>query len=404
MFNKKTIEDIDLKDKKVIVRVDYNVPLDADLNVKDNTRIKLSLPTLNYLIAQNCKIILMAHLGRPKGEVVDKYRLTPAAKELEKLIGKPVKKFDEIVSNAIKDYIDKTMKNGEIIMLENVRFNAGETKNNLDFAKELSGLADVYVNDAFGAAHRAHSSTAGIAQYLPAVAGYLLKTEVEELTSIIENPRKPFLAVLGGAKVADKIMVIKNFLNIVDSIIVGGGMSYTFLKSKGYEIGKSIHAEDPAEYEEQIKFAGEAIQEAQKNNVSFITPVDIVVAKMDSEGSFSDKKTVKADSIPCDYEGFDMGEETLKLYEKEIASAKTIFWNGPVGFFENAEFENGTKRVANAIANSNAKTIVGGGDTLSALKKFGLTDRISHVSSGGGASMELLEGKLLPGVAALLDK
>jgi len=404
MFNKKTIEDIDLKNKRVIVRVDYNVPLDADLNVKDNTRIKLSLPTLNYLISQNCKIILMSHLGRPKGEVVDKYRLTPVAKELEKLIGRPIKKFDDIVSKEIKDYIDNTMKNGEIVMLENVRFNPGETKNNLDFAKELASLADIYVNDAFGAAHRAHSSTAGIAQFLPAVAGYLLKTEVEELTSILEKPQKPFLAILGGAKVADKIMVIKNFLNLVDSIIVGGGMSYTFLKAKGYEIGKSIHAEDPAEYENQINFAKEAMEEAKRKNINFITPIDVVVAKMDSEGNITDKKTVGADSIPADYEGFDMGEKTLKLYEKEISSAKTIFWNGPVGFFENAEFDNGTKRVAEAVANSGVKTIVGGGDTVAALKKFGLTDKISHVSSGGGASLELLEGKLLPGVAALLDK
>jgi len=404
MFNKKTIEDIDLKNKRVIVRVDYNVPLDADLNVKDNTRIKLSLPTLNYLISQNCKIILMSHLGRPKGEVVDKYRLTPVAKELEKLIGRPIKKFDDIVSKEIKDYIDNTMKNGEIVMLENVRFNPGETKNNLDFAKELASLADIYVNDAFGAAHRAHSSTAGIAQFLPAVAGYLLKTEVEELTSILEKPQKPFLAILGGAKVADKIMVIKNFLNLVDSIIVGGGMSYTFLKAKGYEIGKSIHAEDPAEYENQINFAKEAMEEAKRKNINFITPIDVVVAKMDSEGNITDKKTVGADSIPADYEGFDMGEKTLKLYEKEISSAKTIFWNGPVGFFENAEFDNGTKRVANAIANSGVKTVVGGGDTIAALKKFGLNDKISHVSSGGGASLELLEGKLLPGIAALLDK
>jgi len=404
MFNKKTIEDINLKNKKVIVRVDYNVPLDADLNVKDNTRIKLSLPTLNYLISQNCKIILMSHLGRPKGEVVDKYRLTPIAKELEKLIGKPIKKFDDIVSKEIKDYIDNTMKNGEIVMLENVRFNPGETKNDLNFAKELASLADIYVNDAFGAAHRAHSSTAGIAQFLPAVAGYLLKTEVEELTSILEKPQKPFLAILGGAKVADKIMVIKNFLNLVDSIIVGGGMSYTFLKAKGYEIGKSIHAEDPAEYENQINFAKEVMEEAKRKNINFITPVDVVVAKMDSEGNIIDKKTVSVDSIPTDYEGFDMGEETLKLYEKEISSAKTIFWNGPVGFFENAEFDNGTKRVANAIANSGVKTVVGGGDTIAALKKFGLNDKISHVSSGGGASLELLEGKLLPGIAALLDK
>ncbi|MHB8276768.1 MAG: phosphoglycerate kinase [Candidatus Humimicrobiaceae bacterium] len=404
MFNKKTVEDIDLKNKKVLVRVDYNVPLDSNFNVTDNSRIRLSLPTINYLLEKNAKVILMSHLGRPKGEVVDKYRLTPAAKELEKLIGKPVKKFDEIVSPEIKDYIDNKMKNGDIVMLENVRFNAGETKNNLDFAKELASLAEVYVDDAFGASHRAHSSTGGVTQFLPSVAGFLLKREVEVLTSILEAPEKPFLAILGGAKVADKIMVIQNFLSKVNSIIVGGGMSYTFLKSKGYEIGKSIRAEDPAEYESQIKFAKESIEAAAKNKVNFITPVDIVVGRMDAEGNITDKKTVAADCIPADFEGFDMGEKTLALYEAEIAKAKTIFWNGPVGFFENKEFENGTKRVAMAIANSGAKTVAGGGDTLAALKKFGLTDKYFHVSSGGGASMELLEGKELPGVAALLDK
>jgi len=404
MFNKKTIENIDLKNKKVLVRVDYNVPLDSDLNVTDNSRIRLSIPTINYLLGKNAKVILMSHLGRPKGEVVEKYRLTPAAKELEKLIGKPVKKFDEIVSADIKDYIDNKMKNGEIVMLENVRFNAGETKNNLDFAKELASLADVYVDDAFGASHRAHSSTAGVAQFLPAVAGLLLKREVEVLTSILEEPEKPFLAILGGAKVADKIMVIQNFLSKVDSIIIGGGMSYTFLKSKGYEIGKSIHAEDPAEYENQIKFAGESMKIAADNKIDFIIPVDVVVGRMEADGSIKDKKTVSADSIPADSEGFDMGEKTLALYEAEIAKAKTIFWNGPVGFFENKEFENGTRRVAAAIANSKAKTVAGGGDTLAALKKFGLTDKFFHVSSGGGASMELLEGKELPGVTVLLNK
>jgi phosphoglycerate kinase len=404
VFNKKTIEDIDVTNKKVLVRVDYNVPLDSDLNVTDNSRIKLSLPTINYLIEKKAKIILMSHLGRPKGEVVDKYRLTPAAKELEKLINKPVKKFDEIVSPEIKDYIDNKMQYGDVVMLENVRFNPGETKNNLDFAKELASLAEIYVDDAFGASHRAHSSTVGVTQFLPAVAGFLLKREVEVLTSILESPERPFLAVLGGAKVADKIMVIQNFINKVNSLIVGGGMSYTFLKAKGYEIGKSIHAEDPQEYESQIKFAKDSMEAAAKNNVNFITPVDVVVGKTDENGNIIDKKTVSADSIPADYEGFDMGEKTLSLYEAEIAKAKTIFWNGPVGFFENKEFENGTKRVATAIANSNAKTIAGGGDTLAALKKFGLTDKFFHVSSGGGASMELLEGKELPGVAALLDK
>ncbi|MDD5660098.1 MAG: phosphoglycerate kinase [Actinomycetota bacterium] len=404
MFNKKTIEDIELNNKKVLVRVDYNVPLDSNLNVTDNSRIRLSLPTINYLLEKNAKIILMSHLGRPKGEIVDKYRLTPAAKELERLINKPIKKFDEIVSKDIKNYIDNEMKNGDIVMLENVRFNAGETKNNLDLAKELAALADVYVDDAFGASHRAHSSTVGVAQFIPAVAGFLLKREVEILTSIIEKPEEPFLAVLGGAKVADKIMVIQNFLNKVNSIIIGGGMSYTFLKAKGYEIGKSIHAEDPSEFENQIKFARESMDVALKNKVNLIIPVDVVVGKMEPDGNIKGKKTVPADEIPADFEGFDMGEKTLALYEIEIAKAKTIFWNGPVGFFENKQFENGTEKVAAAIAGSKAKTIAGGGDTLAALKKFGLTDKFFHVSSGGGASMELLEGKELPGVAALLDK
>ena len=404
MFNKKTIEDIDLKNKKVLLRVDYNVPLDANLNITDNSRIRLSLPTINYLIEKNAKVILMSHLGRPKGEVVDKYRLTPAAKELEKLIGKPVKKFDEIVTDEIRDYIENKMKNGEIVMLENVRFNAGETKNDLDFAKSLASLADIYVDDAFGASHRAHSSTAGVTQFLPSVAGFLLKKEVEVLTSILEDPKKPFLAILGGAKVADKIMVIQNFLTKVNSIIVGGGMSYTFLKSKGYEIGKSIRAQDPVEYENQIKFAQESIDAAANNKVNFIIPVDVVIGKMDAAGNITDKKTVPADCIPSDYEGFDMGEKTLALYEAEIAKAETIFWNGPVGFFENKDFENGTKRVATAIANRKVVTVAGGGDTLAALKKFGLSDKFYHISSGGGASMELLEGKELPGVSALLDK
>jgi len=404
MFNKKTVEDIDIKNKKVLVRVDYNVPLDSDLNVTDNTRIRLSLPTINYLLEKNAKIILMSHLGRPKGEVIIKYRLTPAARELEKLIGKPVKKFDQIVSPQIKDYINNQMKYGDIVMLENVRFNPGETKNDLDFARELASLADVYVDDAFGASHRAHSSTVGVAQFLPAVAGFLLKREVEVLTSILENPQKPFLAVLGGAKVADKIMVIQNFLNKVSSLIIGGGMSYTFLKAKGYEIGKSIHEQDPGEFENQIKFAAESMEIAKKNQINLVIPVDVVVGRMENDGCIKEIKTVSADSIPFDFEGFDMGNKTLALFEDEISKAKTIFWNGPVGFFEKEEFENGTRRVAETIANSGAKTVAGGGDTLAALKKFNLTDKFYHVSSGGGASMELLEGRELPGITALLDK
>ncbi len=395
MFYKKTIRDIDLKNKKVIVRVDYNVPLDADLKITDNTRIKLSLPTINYLMDNGAKIILMSHLGRPKGDVVDKFRLDPAAKELESLVGKKVKKFDEIVSDEIRDYIDN-MGPADIVMIENVRFNPGETKNNPDFAKELASLAEIYVNDAFGAAHRAHSSTEGIAKLLPAVAGFLLEKEVDILTSILEDPERPFLAVLGGSKISDKIIVIKRLLEKVDSLIVGGGMSYTFLKAKGYEIGKSIHEPD------QVDYARETMAMAEKNGVKFLTPVDVVVGR--EYDNDTEKMTVPVESMPVEFEGMDMGQKTIDLYVEEVKKAKTIFWNGPIGVFEMSNFENATKSIANAIANSSAKTIVGGGDSLAAIKKFGLNNKFFHVSSGGGASMELLEGKELPGVAALLDK
>ena len=395
MFYKKTIRDIDLKNKKVIVRVDYNVPLDADLKITDNTRIKLSLPTINYLMDNGAKIILMSHLGRPKGEVVDKFRLDPAAKELESLIGKKVKKFDDIISDEIRGHIDH-MEPADIVMIENVRFNPGETKNNPDFAKELASLAEIYVNDAFGAAHRAHSSTEGIAKLLPAVAGFLLEKEVDILTSILEDPERPFLAVLGGSKISDKIIVIKRLLEKVDSLIVGGGMSYTFLKAKGYEIGKSIHEPD------QVDYARETMAMAEKNGVKFLTPVDVVVGR--EYDNDTEKMTVQVESMPVEFEGMDMGQKTIDLYVEEVKKAKTIFWNGPIGVFEMSNFENATKSIANAIANSSAKTIVGGGDSLAAIKKFGLNNKFFHVSSGGGASMELLEGKELPGVAALLDK
>ncbi len=395
MFNKKTIRDIDLKNKKVIVRVDYNVPLDADLNITDNTRIRLSLPTINYLIEQGAKIILMSHLGRPKGEVVDKFRLDPAAKELENLLGRKVKKFHDIVSDEIREYVDK-MEPASIVMIENVRFNPGETKNNPDFAKELASLAEIYVNDAFGAAHRAHSSTEGIAKLLPAVAGFLLEKEVDILTSILENPERPFLAVLGGSKISDKIIVIKRLLEKVDSLIVGGGMSYTFLKAKGYEIGRSIHEPD------QVDYARETMAMAEKNGIKFMTPIDVVVGKEFDNNT--EKMTVPVESMPADFEGMDMGQKTIDSYVEEIKKAKTIFWNGPIGVFEMSNFENATKSIATAIADSSAKTIVGGGDSLAAIKKFNLNNKFFHVSSGGGASMELLEGKVLPGVAALLDQ
>jgi 3-phosphoglycerate kinase len=396
MFNKKTVEDIDVKRKEVLVRVDYNVPLDENGNVTDNTRIRLSLPTINYLLKNDAKIILMSHLGRPKGAVEEKYRLTPAAKELEKLIGKPVKKFNEIFSPEIKDYVDNKMKFGDIVMLENLRFNPGEKSNDKEFAKNLASLGEVYVDDAFGAAHRAHASISGVAEFLPAVAGFLMKKEVEALGKLLESPARPFLAVLGGSKVSEKILVIQNLLNLVDSLIIGGGMCYTFLKAQGYEIGKSICEDD------QIAYAKDVLELAKKNKVNFMLPVDLVVAKEFSKDA--ENKNVSIKEIPADWVGMSIGEKSVELCKAEIARAKTIFWNGPVGVFEWENFEKSTKEIANAIANSSAVTVAGGGDTLAAIKKFGLTDKFSHVSSGGGASMEFLEGKMLPGVVALMDK
>ncbi len=396
MFNKKTVEDIEVKNKKVIVRVDYNVPLDENLNVVDNTRIKLSLDTLNYLMDNDAKIILMSHLGRPKGKVVDKFRLDPAAKELEKLIDKKVKKFDETYSEEVKDYIENDMDYGDIVILENLRFNPGEKSNDSVFSKSLASLADIYVNDAFGAAHRAHASVAGVPKYLPAVAGFLMQKEVDTLTSVMESPRRPFLAILGGSKVSDKLQVIKNLLGKVDSLVLGGGMSYTFYRAKGFEIGKSI-CED-----EQIDYAKEMLKLAEKNNVDFLLPIDIVIASEYDKDA--DKKVVPVQSIPVDWMGLDIGDKSIELFEKEIEKSETIFWNGPVGVFEWEKFEKGTKAIAKAIAESSAITVVGGGDTLAAIKKYNLSGKFSHVSSGGGASMELLEGKELPGVAVLMDK
>jgi 3-phosphoglycerate kinase len=396
VFNKKTVEDIDVNGKTVLARVDFNVPLDAGGNITDNTRIKLSLPTIDYLLKNHAKVILMSHLGRPKDAVDEKYRLTPAAKELGKLIGKPVKKFDEIFNDEIKYYVKNVMKPGEIVMLENLRFDPGEKKNDREFSKNLASLADFYVDDAFGAAHRAHASISGITEFLPAVSGFLLKKEVEALGALLENPARPFISVLGGSKVSDKILVVKNLLGKVDVLILGGGMTYTFLKAMGNEIGRSICEDD------QLGYALDMIELAKKNNVKFMLPVDICVAPEYSENAAS--KNVAINAIPSDWEGMGIGEKTTELYKNEIAKAKTIFWNGPMGVFEFERFSKSTKEIAMAIAGSAAVTVAGGGDTLAAIKKYGLNDRFSHISSGGGASMEFLEGKALPGIAALQDK
>ena len=396
MFEKKTIEDIDLKNKRVLVRVDYNVPLDADGNVVDNTRIMLSLPTLKYLIKNKAKIVLMSHLGRPKGEVDERYRLTPAAGVLEKLIERPVKKFDEFYSGEISNHIKTDMQPGDIVMLENLRFSPGEKSNDKSFAEKLASLADVYVDDAFGAAHRAHASIAGIPEYLPAVSGFLMKMEVEVLSKLLENPERPFITVLGGSKVSDKIKVIQNLMDKVDVLILGGGMTYTFLKAKGYGIGRSICEED------QLKYSLDMVELAEKNSVKLMLPVDIVVAEEFSEDAMG--KNVPIQEIPEEWEGMGIGAETTVAYKKEISKARTVFWNGPMGVFEFKNFEKSTREIATAIANSGAVTVVGGGDTLAAIKKFGLDYKFTHMSSGGGASMEFLEGKVLPGISALMDK
>jgi len=396
MFDKKTIREIDVKNKKIIVRVDFNVPLDDDLNITDDTRIRLSLPTIEYLRDNNARIILMSHLGRPKGKPEARFRLDPVAKRLGELTGARVKKFDEIFSLEIKDYIDKSMSDDEIVILENLRFNPGEKENNRDFSKSLASLADIYVDDAFGAAHRAHASVVGIPEFLPAVSGLLLEKEVETLTTLLESPQRPFLTILGGSKVSDKIKVIKNLMEKVDSLILGGGMTYTFLKAQGYEIGKSICEDD------QLDYARDMIELAKKNDVNFLLPVDITIAAEFDENS--EKKVVSIDSIPADWMGLDIGIRSSEIFKKEIQNASTIFWNGPVGVFEWEKFSNGTKNIAIAVAESDAITVVGGGDTVAAVKKYNISDKISHVSSGGGASMELLEGKLLPGIEALNDK
>ena len=396
MFDIKTVKEIDIKNKKVLVRVDYNVPLDDGLSVADDTRIRLSLPTIEYLKKNNAKIILMSHLGRPKGKPEDRFRMDPAASKLGELLGTGIKKFDHIYSDEIKEYIDNQMKSGEIVMLENLRFDSGEKSNDREFSKSLASLADIFVNDAFGAAHRAHASVVGVPEFIPAVSGLLLEKEIVTLEALLESPGRPFLAILGGSKVSDKIQVIKNLLSKVDSLVLGGGMTYTFLKAKGLEIGTSI-CED-----EHLDYAREMIDLAKKNNVNLLLPIDITIAKEFDRDA--EAREVSIDNIPSDWMGLDIGPMTIDLFAENIAEAKTIFWNGPVGVFEWERFSKGTKSIALAAAKSTAVTVAGGGDTVAAIKKYDLSDKFSHISSGGGASMELLEGKTLPGIAALLKK
>ena len=394
-MDKKTVKDIDLKGKRVFVRCDFNVPMDENQNITDNTRIVAALPTIKYLLEQNCKIILASHLGRPKGEFKPEFSLKPVAKELSKLLDKEVIMAKDVIG---EETIQKALnlKEGEIMLLENVRFHKEETDNDPEFAKKLASMAEVFVNDAFGTAHRAHASTTGIANYLPAVSGFLIEKELKFLGNAVNNPERPFVAILGGAKVSDKIGVIDSLLEKVDTLMIGGGMAYTFFKAQGYEVGNSICEMD------KLDLAKSAMEKAKQKGVKLLLPVDTKVGKEYKEDTES--KIVKYTEIPADWEGFDIGTETIKLFIEELKSAKTVVWNGPLGLFEFPQFAIGTNAIAKALSELNATTIIGGGDSAAAVKKAGLEDKMTHISTGGGASLEFLEGKKLPGIECLLDK
>lgn len=395
MLNKKTIEDIEVTGKKVLVRCDFNVPLDENKNITDENRLIGALPTIKYLIDHKAKVILCSHLGRPKGEFNPKFSLAPVAKRLSELLGQEVKMADDVIGDSAKA-LAASLKDGEVMLLENVRFHKEEEKNDPEFAKALASLAEVYVNDAFGTAHRAHASTAGVANYLPAVCGYLIKKEIEIMGKALSNPERPFVAILGGAKVSDKIGVIENLLDKVDYLIIGGGMAYTFLKAKGYEIGTSI-CED-----EKIELATNIMEKAQQKGVELLLPVETVVAKEFSADS--EPVVVPSDKIPADMMGMDIGPKTIELFSEVVKKAKTVIWNGPMGVFEFPKFAVGTKSIAKALAETDAVTIIGGGDSAAAVAQLGFADKMTHISTGGGASLEYLEGIELPGIAALNDK
>ena len=394
-MNKKTIEDIEVSGKKVLVRCDFNVPLDGD-KITDETRIVAALPTIQYLLDHNAAVILTSHLGRPKGEFNMKYSLAPVAARLSEKLGKPVVLAKDVIGEDAKKCVSE-MKPGDVVLLENVRFHKDEEKNDPEFAKALASFAEIYVNDAFGTAHRAHASTEGVTHYLPAVAGYLIGKELDFLGNAVENPKRPFVAILGGAKVKDKIGVITNLLEKVDTLIIGGGMAYTFQKALGYEIGKSLLDE------ERIELAKEMMQKAKDKGVKLLLPVDNVCGS--DFNNDCDRITVDAEAgIPADYEGMDIGPKSIAIFSEAIKEAKTVVWNGPMGVFEMPNFAVGTLAVATAMAESDAITIIGGGDSAAAVTQMGLADKMSHISTGGGASLEFLEGKELPGVAALNDK
>ena len=395
-MNKKTIRDIDVSGKKVLVRCDFNVPLDKETGeITDNRRIRTAIPTIKYLLDNNAKIILCSHLGRPKGEFNLKYSLRPVAEELSKLLNKEVKLAKDVIGEDAVN-LSSNIKEGEIVLLENVRFHKEEEENNPEFAKKLASFADIYVNDAFGTAHRAHASTVGVADYLPAVSGFLIEKELEFLGSSLENPERPFVAILGGAKVSDKIGVIENLLDKVDTLLIGGGMAYTFYKAQGHNIGTSICEED------KLELANEILEKAKQKEVKLLLPIDNHISSEYSNEA--EDRFVEEQEIPEGFMGLDIGPKTINLFCEIIKDAKTVLWNGPLGVTEFTKFEEGTKKIAKALAESKAVTIIGGGDSAAAIEKMGLADKMTHISTGGGASLEFLEGKILPGIACLNNK
>ncbi len=395
MLNKKTVEDIAVSGKKVLVRCDFNVPLDADKNITDENRIIGALPTIKYLIANGAKVILCSHLGRPKGEFNEKYSLKPVAKRLSEVLGQEVKMAEDVIGESAKK-LAAELKDGEVMLLENVRYHKEEEKNDKEFAKEMASMAEIYVNDAFGTAHRAHASTAGVAEFLPAVCGYLIKKEIEIMGKALADPARPFVTILGGAKVSDKIGVINNLIEKVDALVIGGGMAYTFLKAKGGNIGQSICEDD------KLELAKELLKKAEDKGVEILLPIDNVAAK--EFNNDAESMVVSAGEIPADYQGLDIGPKTIEYFKETLSKAKTIIWNGPMGVFEMPNFAHGTKAVAEIVANADAVTIIGGGDSAAAVEQLGFADKMTHISTGGGASLEFLEGIVLPGIAALNDK
>jgi len=399
-MQKKTIKDFNknqLKGKRVLVRVDFNVPLNEELEITNDTRIKAALPTIKYLISHQAKVVLMSHLGRPKGKVVEKLRLNPVAQRLDELLGQKVKKFDNCIGKEVEEEIMK-LQPGEVALLENLRFHPEEEKNNLEFAEALAKLADIFVNDAFGAAHRAHASTVGVARILPSCAGFLMAREIEVLSNLLENPQSPFVVLLGGAKISGKIEVVQNLLNIADRILIAGGMSYTCLAALGYDVGNSLLEE----YD--LDVVRKMLKKAEEQGNKIILPVDLVVTKELS--GCTESKVVDIEDMPKDVIAVDLGDKSIAIFEKEIKKAKTIFWNGPVGVFEIKKYAKGTNRIAKVLADMKGKavTIIGGGDSIAAIENAGLTEKMTHISTGGGASLEFLGGKKLPGVEALPEK